>query len=153
MKFQLLASVLIASIASNPIGTANNQNSIARKVSYSGNSINKYGSPTRYNSPNYASKQPNQQQRLPSQNRPKYRVNASKAPTSNQRPRQVTKNPELTNLFQQIESLNNIVEAEGDSLDNWKNFKTKAKGVFDGAKKFYNSPAGQKTREVVKVLL
>ncbi|KXN67912.1 hypothetical protein CONCODRAFT_9946 [Conidiobolus coronatus NRRL 28638] len=62
-------------------------------------------------------------------------------------------NSELGDLFQQIEELNNIVETEGDNVDALNNFKTTAKGVFQGVKKFYHSPAGQKTRDVVKVLL
>ncbi|KXN64941.1 hypothetical protein CONCODRAFT_13662 [Conidiobolus coronatus NRRL 28638] len=66
---------------------------------------------------------------------------------------QFSGNSELGDLFQQIEELNNIVEAEGDNVDALDNFKTTAKGVFQGVKKFYHSPAGQKTRDVVKVLL
>ncbi|KXN66103.1 hypothetical protein CONCODRAFT_12120 [Conidiobolus coronatus NRRL 28638] len=153
MKFQLLATFLIASIASNPIGSTNKPNSMIRKPSYSTNGINKLGSTTQYNSQKYVSKQPNQQQRLPSQYKLRTKIGVNAAPTSNQRPRKVSKNPELENLFQQIEELNSIVETEGDNLDAMKTFKTKAKSVFNGAKKFYNSPAGQKTREVVKVLL
>jgi hypothetical protein len=74
-------------------------------------------------------------------------------PINNQIPDQLSESAELGDLFQQIEELNSIAETEGDNLNAMNNFKTTAKSVFRGVKKFYSSPAGQKTRDVVKVLL
>ncbi|KXN64904.1 hypothetical protein CONCODRAFT_13720 [Conidiobolus coronatus NRRL 28638] len=130
MKFQLLATVLIASITSSPVGIANRQNSRSSNALYADNNFGNAESSTQPISANKLSTQSNQ----------------------NQNP-QHTRNSELGDLFQQIEALNNIVETEGDSLDSLSTFKTTAKAVFEGAKKFYNSPAGQKTRDVVRVLL
>jgi hypothetical protein len=173
MKFQLLTAILIASVASGPIGIADKSESevptdsivarapggsrfpIGGRLPVGGKATGratdrpiarpntKVVRPTSRNligKPGASAKN-SFTDRLPTQ------------PIKPQIPDQLSESSELGDLFQQIEALNSIVETEGDNLDAMKNFKTTAKGVFHGVKKFYNSPAGQKTRDVVKVLI
>jgi hypothetical protein len=161
MKYQLLTSILICSIASLP-ATPNNLNS-----PYNGetldlgdsfdsfdsfdnfdnfgssmeDSYSDFGSPSQYN-----------QESLYEQNDLSYEDSIDGGPAPNQEP-QVNSNEVLADLFQQIESLNSLIEDGGDNLDKWGSVKSTAKGIWKGAQKFYHSPAGQVTREVIKTII
>jgi hypothetical protein len=115
MKSQLLASVLIASIASNPIGTANNQNSIAHNPLYASNNFGSAESSDQYNYENYETSQFGQEDSLEEQNL-EYQNN-------------------LTDLFTQIEELNSLLEEGGDNFDLWGTIKSAAGGIWNAAKK------------------
>jgi hypothetical protein len=104
-------------------------------------SYSNFGSSSQYN-----------QENLYEQNDLSYENSIDGAPTANQEP-QVNGNEVLANLFQQIESLNSLIEDGSDNLDKWGSAKSTAKGIWKGAQKFYRSPAGQVTREVVKTII
>jgi hypothetical protein len=161
MKYQLLASVLICSIASLP-SAPNNLNS-----PYNGETLDlgdgfdnfdnfdnfdSFGSSMEDPYSDFGSPSQYDQESLYEQNDLNYEDSIDGAPTANQGP-QVDTNEELANLFQQIESLNSLIEDGGDNLDTLGAIKSTAKGIWKGAQKFYRSPAGQVTREVIKTII
>jgi hypothetical protein len=133
MKFQLLTSILIASIASNLITAARNQNSIIDKPLYSNSDISSLGSSNQYSSGNYETSQFGQEDSLEEQN--------------------LEYHNDLTSLFTQIEELNSLLEEGGDNFDLWGTLKSTAKGIYEGAKKVINSPVGKVAVGAAKILL
>ncbi|KXN64768.1 hypothetical protein CONCODRAFT_13959 [Conidiobolus coronatus NRRL 28638] len=132
MKFQLLATLLIASVASNPIRSFKKPYPTVRKPLYSVGAISNFGSSDQYNSENYEASQLSEEDSLEEQN--------------------LEYQNDLADLFNQIEELNSIVEEGGDNF-NMGSLKNTAKKVWNGAKKVYNSPVGQAAVGVAKVLL
>ncbi|KXN66233.1 hypothetical protein CONCODRAFT_11974 [Conidiobolus coronatus NRRL 28638] len=131
MKFQLLATLLIASVASNKFSPAGKGFLIVRKPAYPAGSISNFGSSDQYNSADYEVSQLGQEDSLEEQN--------------------LEYQNDLVDLFNQIEELNSFIEG-GDNF-NMGSLKTTAKKVWNGAKKVYNSPVGQAAVGVAKVLL
>ncbi|KXN66105.1 hypothetical protein CONCODRAFT_12122 [Conidiobolus coronatus NRRL 28638] len=115
MKFQLLATVLIASVASNPIAAANKQNSVVHRPLYADDTISNFGSSDQYDSADYEVSQLGEEDSLEEQNL-EYENN-------------------LTELFTQIEGLNSLLEEGGDNFDLWGTIKSAAKGIWGVAKK------------------
>jgi hypothetical protein len=115
MKFQLLTTVLIASIASNPVRSIGNQNSITHRPLYSNGDSSNFGSSDQYDSADYEVGQFGQEDSLEEQN--------------------LEYQNDLTDLFTRIEELNSLLEEGGDNFDLWGTIKSAAGGIWKVAKK------------------
>jgi hypothetical protein len=134
MKYQLLTTVLIASIASNPLNSVGKKNLIAHRPLYSNVATSNFGSSDQYDSADYEVGQFGQEDSLEEQN--------------------LEYQNDLSDLFTQIEELGSLLEeGGGDNFDLKGNLKKSAKGIWEGAKKVYKSPVGQAALGVAKILL